>query len=189
MKLSNEQAVLNLLLKDRTVNHNSLTLSKIIGISHAGTFKILKRLEKNDIVNTRRIGNTVVYSLNIDNPVTVKLLETILTIEAQISKRWIEEFKPVKDKSLFVILFGSILNNEKSARDIDILIVSDKKRFNDIKSIIEDKNNISNKKIHLILQTLKEFNQDYLKNNKVILDILKRGIVLFGQNKFVEVIK
>ena len=136
-----------------------------------------------------RIGKAVIYSLNMNNPVAIKEVEMALVIEAQNYKKWIEEFKKLEDKVDFAILFGSIIISENSARDIDILIVAEKNRYNEIKKIINEKNQISNKKIHLIFQNPEEFRKDVNEKNKVSLEIIKKGIVLFGQDKMRKSIK
>lgn len=186
MKLTNEQEIMKLLFKDFLSYYNSRSMSKIIGISHAGAFKILKRLEEKEFVIGKRIGKAVVYSLNFRNPVLCKEIESILTIEAQNYRRWIEEFRKLENKIDFVILFGSIMRDEKSARDIDILVVADKENYSEVRKIINERNQISNRKIHLIFQSSEEFKKDVLDRNKAIIDIIKTGIVLFGQNKVRE---
>ena len=95
----------------------------------------------------------------------------------------------LRDISEFAVLFGSVIKDEKSAKDIDILIVADKKDFNKINNKIKDKNKILNKKIHLILQSPDEFKKDINNKNKVMLEIIKSGIVLFGQEKITKILE
>lgn len=185
-KLNNEQKVISRLFKDFLTFYNSRTISKVIGISHPGAFKILKKLEKREIVKPKTIGKAVIYSLNFDNPVSKREVERILTIEAYNYKKWAEEFKELKDKAEFIILFGSIIRNEKEARDIDLLVVCDKSNVNYIKSLIGKKNNILNKKVHLLPQITEDFAKDLGNKNKVIIEIIKTGVVLFGQEKLIK---
>lgn len=183
-KLTKEQEIIKLLFKDFSASYNSRNISKIIGISHAGAFKILKKLEKREIVKSKRIGKALIYSLNMKNPIACKGIEMALVIEAQNFRRWIEEFRELEDKIKFLILFGSIIRNEKAARDIDLLIVTYKEKFKDIEKIIEETQKYTNRKIHPLIQTLENFTKDVGKKNKVMLEILKTGIVLFGQEEF-----
>ncbi len=184
--LTKEQEIIKLIFKDFLVMYNSRSISKVIEISHAGAFKILKKLEKRNIVESKEIGRAKIYSLNMKNPVTVKEIETILTIEAQKNKIWLEEFKELDKKSKIVILYGSIIKDEKNAKDIDLLIVANKNKFKDIKGIIEERNKFLNKKIHPIIQTLSELKRDINKKNKVLVEIIKTGFVLFGQDELVN---
>ena len=58
-KLTKEQDIIKLLFKDFLADYNSRSISKLIGTSHPGAFKILKRLEKRDIVKFKRIGKNI----------------------------------------------------------------------------------------------------------------------------------
>ena len=184
--LSKEQEIIKILFKDFLNVYNSRSISKIAGVSHAGAFKILKRLEKRNIVSSAKIGKAIIYSLNLENPIAIREIEMILTIEAQSYKRWIEEFAGLKDKSLFAILFGSVIRNEKEAKDIDLLVVVDKDNYQEIRKIINERNKILAKKVHLIIQSMKDFKKDVKTKNKAILEILKNGIVLFGQENIIK---
>jgi len=189
MKLTKEKEIIQRIFKDFQTLYNSRSISKLVGISHAGSFKILKKLEKRGIVISRKIGNASIYSLALANPLARKEIELSLLTDAQNHKRWLEEFKDLEDISDFVVLFGSVIRNESSARDIDILVVAEKNNFNKIKEVIKERNKISNKKIHLILQEPEEFHKDLNNKNKAILEIIKTGIVLSGQDNFVRSIK
>lgn len=181
MKLTKEQEIIKTLFKDFSTSYNSRNLSHVIKMSHPGAFKILKKLEKEDIVIAKKVGKAIIYSLNFDNPITQRKIEMALTIEAQNYKKWIEEFKELKNEAQFVILFGSTLINEKTARDIDLLVIAESINSSKIRKVIEERNKISNKKIHLILQSPEDFKKDIDANNKVTMEITKKGIVLFGQ--------
>ncbi|MEK6935728.1 MAG: nucleotidyltransferase domain-containing protein [Nanoarchaeota archaeon] len=187
-RINKEQEIIKIIFKDFLTLYNSRSISKLIGLTHAGAFKILKKLEKRNIVKAKRIGNTVVYSLEMENPVTLREIEMILTIEAQNYRRWIEEFIDIKVKVKFVILFGSIIRNEKEAKDIDLLIVSENNKLKEIQKIINKKNELLNKKIHPLLQTPKDFKNDIKNKNKVMIEILKTGVVLFGQEEISKII-
>lgn len=183
MKTSKEQEIIKTLFKDFLTAYNSRNISQAVKMSHAGAFKILKKLEKEDNVKAKRIGKAIIYSLNFDNPITQRKIEMALTIEAQSHKRWIEEFKGLEDAAQFIVLFGSILTNEKTARDIDLLVVAQSNNSDKINKIIEKRNKILNKKIHLILQSPEDFKKDIDSKNKVIIEVIKKGIFLFGQER------
>ncbi len=189
MKINKEQEIIKILFKDFLNSYNSRNISRLVGLSHAGAFKILKKLKEREIVKPKQIGKAIIYSINLDNPVAYREVEMALTIEAWNYKRWVEEFKVLEDKSDIVILFGSILINEKLANDIDILVVAKKNMFGEIIKIIKEKNEISNKKIHLILQSPADFKKDINSKNKAIIEIIKKGIVLFGQDNFRKSVK
>ncbi|MBU4116642.1 MAG: nucleotidyltransferase domain-containing protein [Nanoarchaeota archaeon] len=188
-KLTKEQEIIKLIFKDFLTHYNSRSISKPINISRVWAFKVFKNLEKREIVKSEKIGNAIIYSLNLDNPVTHKEIELILIIEAENFRRWKEEFKELEKKVNFLILFGSITRNEKTARDIDLLIVANSKKLKEIEKIIEKLQRYTSKKIHPLIQTMKDFKKDLNKKNKTIIDIIKTGIVLFGQEEFRKALK
>lgn len=184
VKLTKEQEIIKLMFKDFLIEYNSRNISPKVGLTHSGAFRALKKLEEKEIVKPRRVGKAVIYSLNLENPLTLKEIETALTIESLKHRMWIEEFKKLEGKAKFVVLFGSILRNEKEARDIDLHVVADKKQYHEIKKIIEERNKILPKPIHLVFQTPADFKTDIKRKYKVTIEIIKTGIVLFGQDEF-----
>ncbi|MDD4878628.1 MAG: hypothetical protein PHO02_06370 [Candidatus Nanoarchaeia archaeon] len=187
--LSKEQEAVLLLFKDISAQHNSRSIGKAIGISHAGAFKIMRKLSGLGIMNGRRIGNAVVYSFDFGNPAAGKMIELALAMESLNYKRWLEEFKEIKVISLFVILFGSILVNEKEANDIDLLVVAKSRNFKQIQDIIEMRNKVSSKKIHLLLQSMQDFQKDAKLRNKAMASIIKSGVVLYGYENYMEAVR
>ena len=184
MKLTKEQMILNILFRDFLTEYNSRSISFQVGLSHVGAFKILKKLEQKEIVKSRIVGKARIYALNLENPLTLREIETILTIEALQHKRWIEEFKQLEGKVKFVILFGSILRNEQFARDIDLLVVADKGNYKSVRKIIDERNRVSNKPIQFIFQTPDNFKFDLKRRYKVSIEIIKTGVVIIGQEEF-----
>lgn len=188
-QLSKEQEIIKILFKEPYESYNSRSISKKIGISHAGAFKILENLKKNKIVNSKKIGRANICSLNLEDEIAEKQIEIILTLESRNYKRWTEEFLEMKNEVRFIILFGSIIRNEKEAKDIDILIVSNKSNLNKIKTIIEKKKNVLIKPIHALHQTEKDFIKGLHSKNKTMLEILKTGIVLYGRENLIKIMK
>ncbi|MDP3027201.1 MAG: nucleotidyltransferase domain-containing protein [Nanoarchaeota archaeon] len=189
MKLSKKQEIIKLLFKDFLTKYNSRSISKKINISHAGSFKILKKLEKEDIVNHEKIGRALIYSLNLGNQIANKEIEMIFLLESQNFKRWVEEFKDLENKVKFLVLFGSITRNAEQANDIDLLIVADENNLEDIKKSIKKIQKYTSKKIHPLIQTIGNFKKDVNEKNKVMIEIIKTGIVLYGQEEYVKLLK
>ena len=179
--LTKEQAIIKTLFKDFLAIYNSRSISKVVDMTHAGAFKILKRLEKRGIVISRPIGKAITYTLNFNNPVTRKEVEMVLVLEAQQHTRWLSEFKKLENNVQCVVLFGSILVDEKKAKDVDLLVVTDKENIEEVQAIIKERNEVAYKKIHLLLQLPQDFKNDIVSKNKVIVEIIKTGVVLFGQ--------
>ena len=137
-------------------------------------------------------GRTNIFSLklNWENSVLEKRLSLILTKEALKYQRWISSFEELKNLSEFFILYGSILHSQKEANDIDILsVVFNKNNFLYIEEIIRKIQKTQIKKIHLENFTKSEFKDELKKSNKIFIDAIKKGVILFGQENFIKFVK
>ncbi|MBS3167429.1 hypothetical protein J4403_04475 [Candidatus Woesearchaeota archaeon] len=184
--------ILKLLLKDFTIKPTITVLSKEIDMSRVGTWKVLKKLETEQLIFLSSVGEgkTSTYNilLNWKNPLLVKTLALALTEESIKNPRWLSNFKELESKLDFLLIYGSIIHSPKEANDIDLLGIISKKNFLLIEEIIKKIQKTQIKKIHLINLTSAEFKAELKKPNKVFVDAVKKGIVLFGQEKFIKFI-
>lgn len=151
---------------------------------------MLKKLSSQNILISKQLGKAVFYKINFENNYALKLIETLLIAESkEKAERWINELEEVFRHTESVILFGSIIKNEKKAREIDVILVLNKKKYKEISNFIERKNKILFKKIHEIPQTINDLKENLQKNNKALIDAIKEGYVLHGQDKIIKVIK
>jgi len=176
------------LVKSPEVDYNANSLAKIIGITAMGTLKIFKRLENESILKSKKIGKAVIYRINTENSYACRYVELILSRESfylnpQI-KRWVEEFKKIKN-AYSIILFGSVLEKTNPS-DIDVLLITDQKRFPKLQQEIKELNKINIKKIHPMYQTYNDIIKNIKKRDKPILNAIK-GVVVFGEKFFLEV--
>lgn len=185
----NTKKVLLHLLKDFSSTPTITLLATELGLSRVGIWKILKKLESEKYVVLKTAGrgktSTFIIQLNWENPLVEKLLSLYLTEEALKQKRWQANFIDLERVTEFVILYGSILHSTLEANDIDILGIASKKNLVKIHNVLDKAQKTQSKKIHSINFTEKEFKWELKKQNKVFIDALKKGVVLFGQDKFV----
>lgn len=186
--------ILKILLKDFTIKPTITSLSEDIGLSRVGAWKLLKKMQSGKLIVLSKIGsgktNTYNISLNWNNPLVEKNLALYLTEDALKNQRWLNNFSELENKVEFLILYGSIINSLQEANDIDILgIVSNKNKFIEIEESIKNMQRIQTKKIHIINLTPAEFKQELEKPNKAFIDAIRKGIILFGQEKFIKFIK
>ncbi len=183
--------ILEILLKDFTIKHTVTSLAKELKITRVGIWKILKKIEPQGLIILQPIGtgktSTYIISLNWENILTLKNLEITLTEEAIKNKRWIDNFKELENKVEFLIIFGSILYSPKEANDIDILTISKKNNLTEINNIISKLQKTQIKKIHALNFTEEEFKKEL--SNEAIIDAIKKGSILFGQEKFIKFIR
>ena len=182
--------ILKIILKDFSVKHTITSIAKEVEMTRVGIWKVLKKLEAEKIVllSTIGAGKTSTYniSLNWDNPLVEKILSLALTKDTIKNQRWVDNFIELKDKVGFLIIYGSIIHSPKKANDIDILGITNKNKFIEIEESIKKIQKIQIKKIHILNFTEAEFKQELEKSNKAFINAIKRGIILFGQEKFIK---
>ena len=175
----NTAKLMRFLLRDMSkYGYNVNQVARHLKISVGSSFKILKELEKNKIVNAESIGNAVNYNLNLENPETSKICELLLLEEKRqlngypkIYSEFLQEFK----KAELIILFGSVLT-KKEFNDVDVLFVTNK--FKEVNDFCLELSKIRTKPVvPLILK------------KEAILSLVKEGIILKGESVFIEVIK
>ncbi|MBI2629219.1 nucleotidyltransferase domain-containing protein [Candidatus Pacearchaeota archaeon] len=187
----NEMLFVLSILKNPETEYNSNNIAKHIGISAMGALKIAKRLEKEQILILKKLGKASFFRLNTNNDYLIQYLKFLLKRESEQEhpyvKRWVQEARKIKNAGS-IILFGSVIKKHEEARDIDILIVTDQNKFQKLKKEIEEINLVNNKKMHPIYQTEKDLKDNIKKRDKVILSAIK-GIVVFGEEKFINLIE
>ena len=194
MIIKKSYEILKILLKNIAKKHTVTSLSKEREISRVRSWKLLKELEKENLIILTSIGpektSVQEVSLNWDNPLLEKILSLLLTEDALKQNKWRYNFKELENNVNFLILFGSILHSPKEANDIDVLnLISNEKNFVKIGKIITDIQATQEKKIHAIDLTEQELKHELKNKNKAYAEALKKGVVLFGQDKFIKFIK
>ncbi len=184
-----EKEALLILFKDFSSYYNANSLSKLIGISRIGTMKLLKKLLTKNILKNRKIGKSTVYKLNLEDDYVRNLVGFILSDEANNFKRWKDEFKDLFKGERIVMLYGSAIKNYEKAHDIDVMIVTEEREHKEISKTITERQKFLSKKIHLIELTEGDLLKNLQEKQKTIVDIVKNAIVLYGQSKYVDIVK
>ena len=184
-----ERETVLILFKDFTAYYNANSISKVLGISRIGALKLFRRMEEAGIVRSQKIGKSIIYKLKLDDDYVKKLVAFLLADEANGFKRWKEEFKQLLKKDRIVMLFGSAVMNYQKANDIDLLIAATNSDREEIAKVLKERGEILPKKLHVIKITRDELESNIKRKEEPILDIVKTGIVLYGQDAYVEVLK
>ena len=190
MMPKNTIKIMNFLLKNvEGLGYNINQLSKLNGISVGSAFKILKTLEKDNIILRKKISNASHYKLNLNNPETIKLCEILLLTEKRnlkgYPKIYADEIIKFGDAKI-VIIFGSILKG-KEFNDIDVLFVTNQtKKVNDFCLEISK---VRIKPVVPLIMGQEDLIKAMKQRKEAILDMMKNGVVLKGESIFVEVIK
>jgi len=187
---SNEMLFVLTIFKSPEIQFNANSIAKLIGVSSMGALKIAKKLEKENILLPKRLGKAVFYRLNFNNEYALQYLKFLLKREVEQAdsyvKFWVNEIKKIKSADC-AILFGSVLRKQKEAKDIDVLFITNKKKFSLLKKEIEEINMLNVKKIHPLYQTKGDLINNIKKNDKVILNAIK-GLIVFGEDLLMSVI-
>ncbi len=181
------EIILNI-AKSPETDYNGNNITKVVGITPTGALKILKRLEKESVLKSKKIGKAVIYKINTEdsyarNHVALILAREKLYVQPRV-KVWINELKKIKNADI-IILFGSILRKE-DPKDIDVVFVTDQKRFKKLQEEVEERNKINIKRIHPLYQGLKDIVMNIKKRDKPLLSAIK-GIIVIGEEKFMEI--
>lgn len=187
----NEMRFVLSILKNPEKEYNANNIAKYMGISAMGALKIARKLEKENVLSSKKIGRANIYKINFDNDYAKQYVKFMLRREVEhvkpYIKRWIRELEKIKS-AIAIILFGSILRKEKEAKDIDALIVVDKRGFEKVKKEVDDINILNEKKIHPVYQTKEDLQKHIKKENKVVLNAIK-GIIVAGEDTIIKVLQ
>ena len=161
----NEFSVFSFLVRNFTEKLTIRSIAQRLGFSAAGVFNILKKLEKQGIVNGQKLGTGLFYSVNFDNKIGYHLAEIALVYsDDKIEKLDVEHFKQAK----------TAVFDKKT-----LLLVTDNITLLDI--------SIPN--INIISKTESEIIGLFKKKDQEMLQLLKKGVVLFGEDQLVDIIK
>ena len=185
-----ETEALLVLFKDFAMHYNAHSLSKKLGITPRGTLKILKNLQHQRLLTSKKFGKAVFYKVNLEDYYTFRTLETLLIAEARKNAaRWLSEFKDLFPEVHIAIIFGSILRDPEKAHDIDLLLVFTQNKLEKVKHFIAEKNKVLLKPVHPVMQSPQDLKMNLKKNDPVVLQAVARGQVLAGYTHLMEAVK
>lgn len=185
--------VLLSLLREPFAVHTATSLAYALKKTRQGIWKTLKKLEKNKLITIERVNDavtsTAIIKLNWPNPITEKTILLLLTEDGMNYERWKVNFSDIEKKVITAVMFGSILHNSKEAHDIDILAVVEKRNFKGVEESIAKVQLTQPKKIHLVDLTEDEFTRELKKPNLAYRDAIKKGVVLYGYERFISIVR
>jgi hypothetical protein len=190
MLTENEKKVLKAIFTSFDKYYSINQIAKLCSIAPNGAFKILKKFEGEEIVKKKEIGSLHSYYLDFDNEKTSAVLNLALMpkLEDRLKYRY-DDLIPLKKIADIGIIFGSYISQKKEPNDLDILFVIKKNNFDKYKKESAVVFQTMPVKAHDILQTEKDIKENISKGDKVIIEILRTGIVLWGYDKLIEIAK
>ena len=167
---------------------NVREISKEVGVTVPNTSRILKELEYEGVLTSKKIGRSILYSLNLKCYLVKEIISPLFKKEKETRGVLIMRLKkklsfPIES----IILFGSIeKGEEKPKSDVDLLfIVSDKVMPSKLEERILAVNNqiISEfgNSISPIIIKKSEFLKRLKKGDRLMSNILREGKVVEGK--------
>ena len=160
----NEFSVINFLVRNFTERLTIRNIAQRLEFSAAGVFNILKKLEKQGIVVGQRLGTGLFYSINLENKIAEHLAAIVLVYSEEKIEIDVEQLKQAK---------AAISDKKNLLLIVDNITVL----------------NVTIPNMNIITKTEDEIIELIRKKDSDILQILKKGIVLFGEEKIVSIIK
>ena len=190
MITQNEKNILKLLLTSIGETYSINQIAKECNLAPNGAFKILKNLDKEGILNSKKIANIKSYSLNFENEKTNNMLKLALIQEfnSRVKFRF-EDLKQLKEITKACIIFGSYVDLKKEPNDLDIFFLIEDQQFNEFKKKSLPIFKTIPVEVHDVLQTPEDLANNLKSKDKVILEILKKGIVLWGYEDIIQIIE
>jgi len=189
MSWKNSDKIINYLLRNPFANNSINKISHDLRISVGSAFKLLKQMESRGLVTSKSAGRALFYALNFTNPETRKLAELVLLKDgtnlnplSMVVKRDLE-----KVNADAIILFGSVLS-KKEPSDIDVLIVTGKKDVKKLQNSLKEVSRLHVKTISPLFLTPKDLKIGFRKQDEVVVDIIKSGKVVRGEDEIVKIL-
>ena len=190
MITDNEKKILKFLLAHFNSDYSINEISKKCSLAPNGAYEILKKFGEKEILTSKKIANSISYKINFNSRETNKLLELALIPdykESKIKYRY-NDLKPLEDITSLCIIFGSYHKKEKP-NDIDILFVIKKSDYKKYSGVLEKVKRILPLKLHDVIQTKEDLTKNIKKEEKLISEAIYEGIVLWGHEFLIGVIK
>lgn len=163
----------------------SFFASELIALAASGSGAVqreIARLVESGLVNQTVIGRQRHYQANPDSPIFEELRSIIVKI-AGIPDRLKADLQPLLNRIAFAILYGSIAKGtSKSDSDIDVLIVGDGIKLEELYSAFESTEKALRRKVHPTLYSRDEFRRRRKSKNPFLMKVLGGDTVLLSGN-------
>lgn len=189
----NGKKALRIIFTDYLTRHNSYNIKDKLGISSAGSLKLLRNLSDKNILTSEKIGNAIFYKPNLKNEYVLKLLELVLLDNSKqltYVKGWIYDLRRFIKTTNAILLFGSILKKGKDAGDVDVcFILKNTKNYPKLQSEIDAMNKNNRLRIHPLYLTQSKFETKLKEKDKPLIEAVKNCSVVHGVELFVKMLK
>lgn len=186
----NEKNVLRFLMSSFGADHSINQIAKECGLAPNGALKILKKFEKEGILRSERIANIRSYKINFGDEKTANILELSLMseLEGRVKYR-AADFSELKNTAKCCIIFGSYADSKKDPRDLDVLFVLENRSYKEFSRRLSSVRQTTPVRIHDVVQTEEDLRKNIKNKDKVIQDVIRKGIILWGHKIIPKVLE
>jgi len=187
----NEKHVLRFLATSIGKDYSINEIARICQLTPNGAYKLLAKLEKEGVLKAKPIANLKAYHPDFENEKTARVLELAFmpdALDGRVKSR-ADDLKPLKAITQACIIFGSYITTKKEPGDLDILFILKRTNFEAYKTTLSRAQDITPIKIQDVVQTIDDARQNLKKGDPVVAGALRKGIVLWGQDIIIQVIK
>jgi len=187
----NEKHVLRFLATSIGKDYSINEIARICQLTPNGAYKLLAKLEKEGVLKAKPIANLKAYHPDFENEKTARVLELAFmpdALDGRVKSR-ADDLKPLKAITQACIIFGSYITTKKEPGDLDILFILKRANFEAYKTTLSRAQDITPIKIQDVVQTIDDARQNLKKGDPVVAGALCKGIVLWGQDIIIQVIK
>jgi len=188
MITKNEERVLKFIATNPGNENYVNNIARELSLAPSGGKWILANLEKRDILEHRKVGNLKCYKIKF-NDKSKDLLRFIYNPELDKRLKFRkEDLKPLMGIVDAAIVFGSYLY-KKDPNDIDILFIFKNKNFKKFSKELDKIKELIPIKVHDVIQTREDLISNILIKDKIVIEALSNGKILWGEKFIVEVLK
>lgn len=194
----NELKILRFLAASAGKEYSINEMSRLMELETASAYIVLMKFAFLKIIKEKKIGNMKAYHLNFDfedktilertNAAILFALIPSVELNTRILLR-ANAFKKFQKIALCAIMFGSYILNKKKPHDIDVLFILEKEKYDLYRETLKKVQEITPIKIHDVVQTKEDVRNNLKQEDAIIKEAISRGIVLWGFNELIEVIR
>lgn len=151
-------------------------IERILGYSAGSIRRELLKFQKDSLFNTDKVGNLLYYSLNTKHPL-FKELKAIVSKTVGVEASLKKELSAVPNIETAFIYGSFAANKEKSASDIDLMVIGDPKAslLNEKLSALERR---LKREINPTVYSMREYKAKKKAKSGFIMDLLKNPKIM-----------
>lgn len=182
----NNVKIIRYLIRHKDWEFNITELAKDTGLNKGVLSRLVKKLEKENVIKIKRKGKILLFTINRDHFIMKNLIMPLFQKEDSLIFDYInKELKKVIDKNIVsLILYGSFASGTaKLTSDIDVMVIVTKENVLLNKKLESIKEQFLNEDLLLRIDiiTLTEFKKAYKQKEPLIKSIIENHKIIYGR--------